>query len=668
MLEHPVSLTNLTITPFLIRLQNFLSAPTMSDNEDNDERQASNFESIIDNMFTRLRIIAVDVEKLQKAKEKLANMQRRNTFYHLLGQEEEVSMNLGSEMGVLRSKYSIHSNFNQNSGPGSEEELDFEELSEDPCNIPFEEDRWHGFFKDFQILSTPVATDPNENRKCVELTSMTNCDHEIKNHLLGGVRCFMVNLFVGTQHDNQSLIVKLRESEISVSKELGFPVASSVMVKISPRHQFTGGFSTQFRQEGKKCVELVQGQKVILTVDRQYSDRCTADVIYVNARFLIGDVQRLDFILIGEDIQLMVRSIHTDHLKCCVARGGMLYAQMPVLFPARCRRFRVSYEELEDLTFAREVGLNVIVSHIVGTPKYLDVLEQAMTAMRCDGMRLYARVVLNEIKGCKGELNWAVKRYDGFLVELAEPAIIPDIMHLCPDAECFMQLTYASKKPIIFDPRVLDEQKLRVDPAHYHYTFYYPDKYVTTCPQPKSTIYFRLLQSAIFEQICPAALANTPYCDRSHTGADSLARAVVTASMEVHAVAIVVIGVTTRMVQKISHFRPQSPILFVSHMRSAEDYVSIYHNVTMLPFRTKCIISHRRNVFLKVIYALAYLVKRKIAKQNDQVILVYNYEDGTSFPEKYIVYKLDKTNFAPHMAESLFPVDQDQMQTLKEIE
>lgn len=485
---------------------------------------------------------------------------------------------------------------------------------------------------------------------------------------VGGVRCFMVNLFEGTQHDNQSLIVKLREAEISVSKELGFPVTSSVMVKISPRHQFTGGFSTQFRQEGKKCVELVQGQKVILTVDRQYSDRSNADVIYVNARFLIVDVHPLDFILIGEDIQLMVRSIHADHLKGCVARGGMLYAHMPVLFPARCRRFRISYEELEDLTFAREVGLNVVVSHIVGTPKYVDNLEHAMSAMHCDGMRLYARVVLNEVQGCKGELNWAIKRYDGFLVELAEPATVPDIMHLCPDAECFMQLTYAAKKPIIFDPRLLDEQKLRVDPAHYYYTFYYPDKYVTTCPQPKGTIYFRLLQSAIFEQISPTALANTPYCDRSHTGADSLARSVVTASIEVHAVAIVVIGVTTRMVQKISHFRPHAPILFVSHMRSAEDYVSIYHNVTMLPFRTKCIIAHRRNVFLKAIYALAYLVKRKIAKQNDQVILVYNYEDGTKFPEKYIVYKLDRTNFASHMAEILFPVDQDQMQTLKEIE
>nr|XP_016940210.2 uncharacterized protein LOC108017623 [Drosophila suzukii] len=642
----------------------------MDEREDHYEGKISTVESLMDNMFTRLRIIAVDVEKLQKAKEKLGNMQRRKTFYHLLGQDDDGSINrVGSEMLVLRSKYSLVSPFNQLYDTGSEEELDFEELSEDLCQIPFEEDRWHGYFKGFQILTTPLAPDPNENRKCVELSAMQNCDTELKSYLLSGVRCFLINLSVGTQHDNQSLIVKLREAEISVSKELGFPVASSVMVKISPRHQFTGGFSTQFRQEGKTSVELVRGQRIILTVDREYSDRCSSDVIYVNARFLIVDVQSLDFILVGEDIQLMVRSIHADHLKCCVARGGMLYAHMPVLFPARCPRFRVSYEELEDLTFAREVGLNVVVSHIVGTPKYLDDLEHAMTVMHCDGMRLYARVVLNEIQGCKGELNWATKRYDGFLVELAQPAIIPDIMHLCPDAECFMQLAYASKKPIIFDPRLLDEQKLRVDPAHYYYTFYYPDKYVVKCPQPKNTIYFSFLQNAIFQQICPVALAGSPYCDRSHTGADSLARAVVTASMEVHAVSIVVIGVTTRMVQKIAHFRPQAPILFVSHMRSAEDYVSMYHNVTMLPFRTKCFITHRRNVYRKAIYALAYLVKQKIAKQNDHVILVYNFEEGTTFPEKYVIYKLDKTNFALHMADILFSVDQDQKrQTLQDIE
>jgi len=156
----------------------------MDEREDHYEGKISTVESLMDNMFTRLRIIAVDVEKLQKAKEKLGNMQRRKTFYHLLGQDDDGSINrVGSEMLVLRSKYSLVSPFNQLYDTGSEEELDFEELSEDLCQIPFEEDRWHGYFKGFQILTTPLAPDPNENRKCVELSAMQNCDTELKSYL-----------------------------------------------------------------------------------------------------------------------------------------------------------------------------------------------------------------------------------------------------------------------------------------------------------------------------------------------------------------------------------------------------------------------------------------------------------------------------------------------------
>ncbi|KAH8293840.1 hypothetical protein KR054_005225, partial [Drosophila jambulina] len=612
--------------------------------------------SIVDEMLFKFRIISVDVEKLQKAKSQLASIQQRQTFFKLFGFDEEGSIGANdSELRIMNQyKLSIKS-----SGDGEDDDMGNEEMSEDLCMLPFEEDRWQNYFSGFEILTTPLATDPNENRKCIELSSNTACGQGLQNYLLNGVRCFLINLAKGTQHDNQSLIVKLREAEINVSREYGFPVVSSIMAKLSPRHQYTGSLSPLILAEGQSFVELVKGNEVTLTVDRDCSDRCTDKTIYVNARFLLIDVRPYDFILIGEQIQLMVRTAYMDHLKCCVAKGGALQDFMPVLFPARCNRFQVSYEELEDLTFAREVGINVVISHIVGTPKYLDDLEESMETMHCDGMRLYARVLLNEVQGCDGELNWAAKRYDGFVVELAPPAIVPDIMHLCPDAECFMQLAYASQKPIIFDPRLLDEQKLRVDPAHYYYTFYYPDKYVVSCPPPKHSHYFRFLQDAIFQQIGPTALAKAPYCDRSHTGADSLARSIVIASLEVNAVAIVVIGVTTRMVQKIAHFRPQAPILFVSHMRSAEDYVTIWHNVTMLPYYAKHDVEHKRNILLRAIYALAFLIKRKIANQNDPIVLVYNYQEDTTFPEKYIIYKLDQYNFSAHLGKTLFPTDED---------
>ncbi|XP_030385201.1 pyruvate kinase [Scaptodrosophila lebanonensis] len=622
-------------------------------------------DDILTNLCKRLKAISVDVERLQRVKEQLTTMQNRQTLVNLLGVDDNDSLAQSVDLQKMQSKLSfpIHKDpILPIADTGIEDTEDDigEELSEDLCLLPFDdEDRWHNFFNGFEIINTPDAVLLNGNSNCIELTRC-QCDQELKCYLLSGVRCFMIDLFTGTIRDNQTMMLQIREAELSTSKEYGFPVVSTVFAKLSPRYQYTGYLSQSYSETCS--VELKRGYKVMLTVDRQYSNCCTSHVIYVNARFLLCDVKEFDFILLGEDIQLMVKSVGQDHINCCVARPGLLTSYMPVRFPSRCRRFRVSYEELEDLTFSREVGINVVVSNFVGTIEYLDDLEEAMAMLECDHLRLYARVVLNEILGCDGDLNWVMTRYDGLFVELARPKPTeptPNIMHLCPDAECLMQLAHDAKKPIVLDATLINQQILRIDPAHYYHMFYFPDKYLIKCDDSLKTYYFSLLQGAIFDQIGQVALAKMPFCDSSHTGADTLARSVVTASYEVQAVAIVVCGVTTRMVQKISHFRPRAPILFISHMRSAEDYVSLYHNVTMLSYRTRHFISHRRNTYRKAIYALAYLAARKKLKHNDQIILVYNYEAGTSFPENYLIYKFDKHHFTDHMASSMFPVQAD---------
>lgn len=460
----------------------------------------------------------------------------------------------------------------------------------------------------------------------------------------------MLDLFCGALKDNQELIVQLREAEINVSKQFGFPVVSTIVAKLSPRYQYTG-----YLEDGIQSIQMQRGLQVMLTVDRHYSRHCNQRYIFVNAQFLVGNCERFDIIPIGEEIQVQVLVVRHLGLLCCVCRPGILYSHMPVLFPRRCFRYRMSYEEVEDLTFAKEVGVNIVISDMAGSVSYLDNLEEVMQQLGCEGLRLYARVVLNEMMGCDGEVNWIAQRYDGFLVELAKPDTGPDIMKMCRNAECFMQHAYAAKKPIIFDAWEINVQHLRVDPAHYYYVFYYPDKYLVKSHLSRDFFYFSFLQSAVFERIALSALSKMPLCDSSHTGADGLARAVVTASMELQVKAIIVCGVTTRMVQKISHFRPMAPIIFISHMRSAEDYVSVYHNVTMVSFRSKYFMNHRRNTFRKAVFAVAYLASRKVVNQDDKVIMVYNYAVGTQFPEKYLIFRFDKTHYVEHLSASLYP-------------
>ncbi|KAH8405373.1 hypothetical protein KR222_008605 [Zaprionus bogoriensis] len=614
---------------------------------------ALNMENIVDGICKRLKIIAVDVEKVQRAKELLLSLQRRKAFINLFGLDDDDSINENLE--DMQRLTSLHSLRKMSRMIVDDTESDLikmdEEFTHDSCEMPFEEERWHNYFTGYQILSLPEGLDSNENRKCIELCPGA-CNQDLKMYLLSGIRCFMLDLFCGPLKENQDLIVQLREAEITVSKEYGFPVVSTIVAKLSPRYQYTG----YLEDSTVESIDLPFGTKVILTTDRTYSRRCTGQLIYVNARFLLFSVRRFDIIPIGQEIQLKVRSVRQDHMLCCVCRAGALHSYMPVLFPKRCARYSVSYEEVEDLTFAREVGLNVIISNVAGSVAYVDNMEFVMQTLQCQNMRLFARVVLNEMMGCKEELNWIAERYDGFLVEFAKPENAPDIMQMCRNAECFMQLAYAAKKPIILDPWQINVQNLRIDPSHYYYAFYYPDKYLVKSKHTFKVFYFNFLQSAIFEQISRTALAKMPMCDSSHTGADGLARAVVTASMEIQAKAIVVCGVTTRMVQKISHFRPQAPIIFISHMRSAEDYASVFHNVTMVSFRTKFFMNHRRNTFRKAVFAVAYLASRKIVKQGDRIILVYNYDSGTNFPEKYLIYKFSKFHFVEHLSATLFPL------------
>ncbi|KAH8371363.1 hypothetical protein KR093_007081 [Drosophila rubida] len=616
-----------------------------------------NMECVVKSICRRLKVTAYDVERVLRAKELLSWLQGRKAFINLLGLEEDESLHGKPEdLARLTSLHSLNIMSRYSPAVSGSEEHCFEDISEDMCQLPFEEERWGNHFTGFQILDGPSGMTDNENRKCIELTTV-RCQQDFHTYLISGIRCFMLDLFIGPLRENQDLIVQLREAEIAVSKEYGFPVVSTIFAKLSPRHQYTGYLTPRLNNG----FLLEKGNKVVLSTDRNYSRVCTAYLIYVNARFLLYDLQQFDIILLGEDIQLMVQSVRQDHVFCTVYRGGMLLSFMPVLFPARCNRFRISYEEIEDLTFAREVGINVVVSYISGSQAYFDNLEKVMASLQCDGLRLFARVVLNEMTGCEGELDWVAKRYDGFLVELATPKVTPDILRMCPNAECFMQQAFTAKKPILLDAWTINEQHLRVDPAHYFHIFYYPDKFVFKSHNTGQSFYFNFLQTAIFDEISVAALCKMPYCDVSHTGADGLARAIVAASMEVQANVIIVCGVTTRMVQKISHYRPLAQILFVSHMRSAEDYVSILHHVTMLSFRTKSFKDHRQNVFRKSVFGLAYLASRKIIKHGEPVILVYNFEEGTTFPEKYLIYKFHKLHFVEQLSTSLFPTGQQLM-------
>ncbi|XP_053954381.1 uncharacterized protein LOC128860717 [Anastrepha ludens] len=614
------------------------------------------FANICENV--RCTLLASDMDKLNYVREMQARIQYQAVFTDMLGSGDYTDAMDNDWLSRLH-RYNAE-NTSSEVFEGSELEL-AEELTEEgeeeekattSKSIESEElavDVWQGYFKGFQILSVTQESVIGDNKKCIELVN-GECRDAIVTYLRCGIRCFAIDLFYGTFIENQGLILRLRESELSYSKEIGFPVSSTVFAKLSPRLQYTG-----LMEPPDMVAVLKKGDHIILTNKREWSTHCTAKRVYINAGFLFVDVKPYDFICIGPDIQVCVHKKGTN-LYCTVEGGGELRSRLPVLLPSHCTKFLLSQEELEDITFCKEVGINVIVSYIGGTEEYFDNVKNALKILGCEKMRLYARVVLNEIKGCDNDLDWMAEGYDGFVIDLSPSEQHPeqDILHLCPTADAFIKQAYLLQKVIVLDPTLITNKRLIVEPARYPHIFLYPDKYILPSDRSFSGFYFFYLHHSISELLIKEAFSKMPYCDRSLTGSDSLARSVVCASYEMNAALIFVCSLTGRMAMKIAHFRPKAQIIFITRMKSAETFISMHHNVTMLYYNGKADDNYHCALYKHILFGLMYAKSQQMVNHDDNVMFVYKENASTRLPDKYVAYKFHERYFPQHLDKILF--------------
>ncbi|XP_036326350.1 uncharacterized protein LOC118739242 [Rhagoletis pomonella] len=617
------------------------------------------FANICENV--RCTLLAADMDKLNYVRELQARVQYQNVFTKVLGSDDYVD-EIESEWMTRVREYSSEKQSSEDLYEAeleAEEELleteeeDEEEKATMSKSIESEEeldvDVWQGYFKGYQILSEGQEGAFGDSKKCIELVN-GECDASIDTYLRAGIRCFAIDLFYGTFVENQSLILRLRESELSYSKEIGFPISSTIFAKLSPRLQYTG-----LMEPPDLVVILNKGDEITLTNKREWSTHCSKKRVYVNAGFLFHEVNIFDYICIGCDVQVSVRKKDAN-LRCVVEVGGEIRSRLPVLFPSRCSKFLASQEELEDITFCKEVGINVLVSYIGGTQEYFDNLQYALKTLGCEKVRLYARIVINEVKGCGTDVNWMADHYDGFVIALSPSQQHPEpaILHLCPAAEELMKRAYLLQKVIVLEPSLIANKQLIVEPAHYRHIFLYPDKYIMPCNHTQSSFHFFYLQNSISELLIEEALSKVTYCDRSLTGSDSLARSVVCASYEMNAPLIFVCSLTGRMAAKIAHFRPKAHIILITRMKSAETFISMHHNVSLLYYNGKADENCYRSLYKHLLFGLLYAKSQQMLNHNENVIFVYSENASTRLPDKYVAYKFHTRYFPQHLDKILF--------------
>ncbi|XP_037934426.1 pyruvate kinase 1-like [Teleopsis dalmanni] len=531
-----------------------------------------------------------------------------------------------------------------------DEEFEFEtESTYSECSLTFYQDTWQGYFKGYEILSRVITCKTGFEKSCVEL-SLCDTKEDLFHYTHAGIRCFIIDLSKGTSQANQKLLLRLHEVELEISSQFNSPVITTLVARISPRMQYTG-FICPLDAE----IILNKDDTVILTTNRKYSTKCTRNIIYVNARFLLGDVEACDFIPIGYQIQLCVKEAQRFQLFCQVVEGGQLNSRMPVLFPKKCSKYRMSYEEIEDITFCKEVGINVIVSYIHGSKRYLSDLRRCMSLLDCGNMLLCVRIVLNSLHGCTDEILWVADCYDGFLIELHQDCEknSGELLEMCPATVNFLKRIYELKKPILFEPSQIANKFYIVGTEYSEYIFYYPDKYIIKSGEECFLNYFHMLHRPMFKRVAREILCQEPFTDESDFGGDTLARNCAIASFESDIAAILVCSPAGRLAIDISHFRPNVPILLITKTRSIGKYISIFHRITMYYYPGDPTQTYYNEVYKQFLLGIVYVLSRRIMQKGQTLMLVYDSLPDRNYGDKYAMFKVT-SNFMNQLRNLLF--------------
>ncbi|XP_055856094.1 uncharacterized protein LOC129919266 [Episyrphus balteatus] len=482
-----------------------------------------------------------------------------------------------------------------------------------------------------ESLGTNSKLALTNNKLSVEI-SQDDTEETITNYIKSGIFNFGLDLFFGSVQQNLEVIERLKDAAYKESKLLDFSIPFSIYLKLSPRLQYTGKF-----KRNKISLNLKLNKLVVLTTNREYASRSCHSLIYVNAKFLMPDVKKCDIIRLGKFIQLQVVETNqiSDQVTCKVIVPGIVKPRMLARFPKHIEmaHLKISSEELEDITFAIGTNINVIISHTPGSPEYCNELHGTLSELKCKHFYLFTRLTFSCVESLE-DAKWISNGYDGFLIDCSDNFPEDEIIKLSPGARVLMERSYYKRKPIF----LLGCWSKFVHPSDYCHAFQLPDKFILPC----KTDFLRLFE-AVFQKLSKSEILEKDIYKKPHSSSSLLARAVLAASFDFQADAIIVCSSIGEQAIKISHFRPEALILSVTTLDSVVNYTSMYHNILMLAFDMKndTDLTQKEETHQKLIHGVRYALLKKFVYYSSTVILVFQKHMQFGSADKFAVIKID---------------------------
>ncbi|XP_014245362.1 pyruvate kinase-like isoform X2 [Cimex lectularius] len=465
-----------------------------------------------------------------------------------------------------------------------------------------------------------------------------------------GMNIARLNFSHGSHDYHANTIKNIREAVQNYSTKSGSLVSIGIALDTKGPEIRTG-----ILEDGPNAeIELVKGDTVRITTDKQFAEKCTKKDIFVDYPNITKVTKPGATIFIDDGlISLVVKQTVGNSLACKVENGGMLGSKkgvnlpgIPVDLPA------VSEKDRNDLLFGVQQGVDMIFASFIRNGSAVNEIREILGDA---GRNILIIAKIENHQGMKN-LDEIIEAADGIMVARGDLGIEipPEKVFLAQ--KCMIARCNKVGKPVICATQMLESMIKKPRPTRAESSDIanavldgadcvmlsgetakgeYPIECVKVmnniCKEAEAAIWHKQLFSDLASKVVPPI-------DATH----SVAIAAVEASAKALASAILVITTSGRSAHLISKYKPKCPIIAVTRHPQVARQAHLYRGIMPVLFEMEDseldilvkkaqLPDWLKDIDSRIIYGLALGFHKGFLKGNDQVIVVTGWKKGSGY-------------------------------------
>jgi pyruvate kinase len=409
---------------------------------------------------------------------------------------------------------------------------------------------------------------------CTLGPATSGCD-AIKKLLTNGADAVRLNFSHGTHEEHRARLDEFKKAR----DELGVPAASILDTK-GPQIRI-GTFSS-----GR--VTLREGATFIITAEDVTGDENRVSVTYKN---LPGELSPGDRILLDDGlIELRAEAIKGRDIVCTVINGGELGDRKSMNIPDVSIGFpALSPEDEADIRFAAENDMDFIAASFIRSRKDVQAIRDALKTYGGEGIKIIAKIENRE-----GINNFPdiIEAADAVMVARGDLGVEIDPWEVPILQKKFIAETTILGKPVVVATQMLDSMIRNPRPTRAEVSdvanAVYDGASCVMLSGETAVGKYPYESVVTLDRTLRAAEASLDYWERFRVRSfekkasvsDAISHACCTTAMDLGASAVITVTTSGHTARMISRFKPQCPIVALTHNERVRRQLNISWGVT----------------------------------------------------------------------------------------